>query len=374
MSPHKSRRPVLAVFEPPGYGGASTITYRLHRDFVERGYDSSLIILVEESHRDFYRLSLGESYANPDGLPGVFELTRHPRAPLTELLDRLDPDFLVGVGWIGALALKQAAPKRLCLLFSVGLAQAEPWLGGFADRQALSLTRQLEALAGLRLPTFGGEPRALQLCDYLLAPSPMVRDFYRRLFPGCAGKLDPEPLWVAPLCLSESQTHQELRRPFEERDVDVLFSASNWGRWEKGFDLMMDLLAQIPDCRAHVAGVVPPRQRAALGDRAVCHGLLSRREHYQLVGRSRCVAATSCFDAAPGLLFEAVQMGCNPVASRNCGNWQICPDGLVAASFDSEAFAGCIRRALPEPLAAPDRDFYRRDPVVELLEIGDALL
>ena len=32
-------------------------------------------------------------------------------------------------------------------------------------------------------------------------------------------------------------------------------------------------------------------------------------------------------DAAPGILFEGAVMGCNLVASKNCGNWEVChPD------------------------------------------------
>jgi len=50
-------------------------------------------------------------------------------------------------------------------------------------------------------------------------------------------------------------------------------------------------------------------------------------------------------DAAPGILFEASVMGCNVVASKNCGNWELCNDRLLVRDYTADAFAKAILRS-----------------------------
>jgi hypothetical protein len=63
-------------------------------------------------------------------------------------------------------------------------------------------------------------------------------------------------------------------------------------------------------------------------------------------------------DASPGVLFEASAMGCNVVASRNCGNWRLCHHELLAPRCEASDFVDRIRRSLTSP--HPDgRDRFR---------------
>ena len=74
--------------------------------------------------------------------------------------------------------------------------------------------------------------------------------------------------------------------------------------------------------------------------------LADRGALFELLGRARCVVCPSHIDAAPGVLFEASAMGCNVVASRNCGNWELCHSDLLADPVRLDRFAECSRRAL----------------------------
>ena len=38
-------------------------------------------------------------------------------------------------------------------------------------------------------------------------------------------------------------------------------------------------------------------------------------------------------------------MGCNIVASKNCGNWELCNEQLLVSDYTADAFADAIRRA-----------------------------
>jgi hypothetical protein len=42
-------------------------------------------------------------------------------------------------------------------------------------------------------------------------------------------------------------------------------------------------------------------------------------------------------------------MGCNVIASPNCGNWQLCNEQLLADRCSPEAFLSKIKLSLAEP-------------------------
>jgi hypothetical protein len=90
--------------------------------------------------------------------------------------------------------------------------------------------------------------------------------------------------------------------------------------------------------KVHIVGDVgqphPPAQH---------HGVIARRENlYELLGRSKTLVCPSLVDAAPGILFEASAMGCNVIASPNCGNWQLCNEQLLADRCSLDAFLSRI--------------------------------
>jgi len=115
----------------------------------------------------------------------------------------------------------------------------------------------------------------------------------------------------------------------------VLFMASDWGRVEKNYPLVSRLGRRLGDLRVHVVGDVPYALRWA-----VHHGFMTDRGAlFELMGRARCIACPSLIDAAPGILFEGAVMGCNLVASKNCGNWDVCHPDLVVEPFDEPVMA-----------------------------------
>jgi len=177
-------RLLIACYEPPGFGGASTIAYHLHSRLLEQGHDSHLLLFLDKPHLDFYRLLLGENYANPSGLRGVRVCQRWPLAAVKACLEEISPTACVGVGWLATYYVAQAYPHRPCILYATGLDQAAFWVPGIED-----LTN--ETYAGFRLPTYGPEPLAFDRCEYVVACSPMIRELILKLWPQWAGKLAP---------------------------------------------------------------------------------------------------------------------------------------------------------------------------------------
>jgi glycosyltransferase involved in cell wall biosynthesis len=107
---------------------------------------------------------------------------------------------------------------------------------------------------------------------------------------------------------------------------------------------------------------------------ATHHGFVADRTTlFALMGRARVVACPSLFDAAPGILFEASALGCNVVASRNCGNWQLCHPDLLAQRMDVGSFAGAITLALSRKYEDHARRYLDSRSIERLVEVLDVL-
>jgi glycosyltransferase involved in cell wall biosynthesis len=208
-----------------------------------------------------------------------------------------------------------------------------------------AFTRLVERGVTFTPPRGDRERVVVESSDLILPHSPHVRFAFEQFFPGHMGKVYANDLSIADLCYREAEAFSALARPFAQRDIDVLFVASDWERPEKNYPLVQKLAASCRNLRLHLVGAAPtdglPLHR---------HGVIAdRRALYALLGRSRALVCPSHFDAAPGVLFEASAMGCNVVASPNCGNWQLVPEPLLARS--PAAFDACIRRAAAAPYA-----------------------
>jgi hypothetical protein len=66
-------------------------------------------------------------------------------------------------------------------------------------------------------------------------------------------------------------------------------------------------------------------------------------------------------------------MGCNLVASRNCGNWEICHPDLLADPCTSETFVACLARARARKHADHLHRFLERRSYDELMKVLAAL-
>ena len=182
--------------------------------------------------------------------------------------------------------------------------------------------------------------------DLILTHSDLNRDLYRWFFPEARGKIHPEVISWVDWIRDEALEYLALARPFEERDVDVLFVANRWERPEKNWPLVRKILRRLGTLRTHVVGECGT---SLPGVRH--HGFVEDRERlFALLGRARVVVSASSLDAAPGILFEASVLGCNLVASRNCGNWRICNESLLVERYRAADFVRAIERAVERKL------------------------
>lgn len=359
--PRPQRRLLFACYEVPGWGGASTSRYRLFERLQADGHDVHWINLIDEADAFYFRQVFGEHAGNPAHLPNVESVTCRDRLfQRHEVLQRrvrsIDPDVVVGVGFIAAHLLRLAAPSRKLVFMTSGCRQVKSLLerGIVHDFQAW----RRGVARGVRFPSEKGnrEKRAVEEADLIIVHSPLVREAFEHLYPSRAAAIYDRIISVADFIYPEVERFARLRLPFNERDIDVAFVCTTWDEPRKNYDQVCRIVDRRPDLRTHVVGELPDTRCSA-----VHHGVIRDRESmYALLGRTRVLVHPSLWDPAPGVLFEASAMGCNVVASPNSGNVALCHPDLVARTGRTGEFVTCMERGIERPY--PDnRERFRGD-------------
>jgi glycosyltransferase involved in cell wall biosynthesis len=367
QAPWPKKRLMLCCFEVPGYGGASTAGYDLFRRMLADGFDSRFLNLIDARDRDFFAHAFGAEAGNPMGLPGVDNITVttlggvHPE--LQRLIDDVAPDLMMGIGSVATAMLRRNAPQRRLVFYTSGCSQAEAMiLDGFAA-DAMGLRRVFERSKAAPRLVSRNEREAFRGADLVIANSTMTQEFLASIFPGETGRIYRHVVWSAEWTYASALRYRSSARPFEQREIDILFVASSWDRAVKNYPMVQKLAARFPHAAIHIAGDV-----SAPMPRIVHHGLLPNRALIELMGNARTVVCPSLIDSAPGILYEAAAMGCNLVASRNCGNWSLCHPDLLAARCSVDAFAECIARALTRSYPDNIASFLNPGSYADLIE------
>ena len=283
---------------------------------------------------------------NPRGLDGVFNCQLagnnyryHER--LHAIIREIDPDVMVGVGWIAAYILKLADPARKLIYMTTGCEWIKMYAGLKRTNDFLSFSQNSlshpERITGRHTL----ERRTIELADFVLTHSDMNLQLHRTLYASSAGKMYDNVVWFSDWIYQDALQYQHLARPFEARDIDALFIANDWSRPEKNYWLAKKIIARLPDLNVHVVGEVRERLPGI-----TFHDFISERSVvFELMANTKAVVSPSSFDTAPGILFEASAMGCNVVTSKNCGNWQLCHPDLLVDAVGVQAFVNCVRLA-----------------------------
>jgi glycosyltransferase involved in cell wall biosynthesis len=331
------KKTLLGCYEVPGYGGASTAGYILFELMRKDGLDVHYLNIIHEEDVDFFRYMFGENFGNPKLLHNVYNcvlkrplFTVHPE--LDSFISDLSPDSLLGIGYITAYLLKQACPQKRLIFLTTGCEQAKKCIGRKGD--AFSLNEYIRGAKGPPVGFHEREKETVALSDLVITHSDMVLFLYNYFFPYQQGKIYSDVIWFAEWIYKEALDYHELQKPFQERNIDVIFVASSWSRPEKNYNLVKKIASKYKDLNIHIAGETEKEDSYA-----EYHGLVTRREElFALLGDSKTIVCPSLFDAAPGVLFEASAMGCNIIASKNCGNWQICNEALLVDPFNLNGF------------------------------------
>lgn len=366
---------LLGCYEIPGWGGASTSSYNLFRRMQRDGLDVHYLNIVDEQDADFFFYAYGDDYGNPKRLDNVHNcvlderlFAAHPH--LASLVSQLSPDLLLGSGFIAALLMKQAAPERRLVFLTAGCNQVKQYLISRKRWGTFTLSEFRQHVKPGYTFFHVREKEAVEICDFIITHSYMIKDLIQWLFPHCSGKVYSNVVWKAECIVQGALDFAELSRPFVERDIDVIFVASSWLRPEKNYALVRKIVSRNRGLNMHIVGEVDSRLRGAKE-----HGLVTkRRQLFTLLGRAKTLVCPSLYDPAPGILWEASAMGCNVIASKNCGNWMLCNDRLLVHPFELSSFVDRISLSLAGKLEDNMGYFWQTNSYQDLIDTISVLL
>ena len=343
-----SKRILLGCYEIPGYGGASTASYKLFEMMQEDGYCVHFLNLIDEEEAVYYRYIFGESFGNPKRLNNVYNcvlngslFNSHPE--LSGLINNVSPDIIVGIGYIAALIMKQAVPEKPSILITSGCQQAKVHIAQKRVKDIISLIEIIKHTRSMPVLLPGREVDANRISDLVITHSDMTKSLYQYFLPHSQiVKMYSDVIWFAEWIYKDALYYSDLTKPFLERDIDVLFVASTWNRPEKNYKLVKKIVSRCKSLNVHIVGETEIKFANVKH-----HGLITRRKDvFELLGRTKTIVCPSLFDTAPGILYEASAMDCNIIASKNCGNWQICNKGLLVDPFNLHSFLEKISHSL----------------------------
>jgi glycosyltransferase involved in cell wall biosynthesis len=364
------KRIILGCYEVPGYGGASTASYKLFEIMQDDGFDVFYLNLIGEHDADYFRYVFGENLGNPKGLPNVYNCSVNgpdytPHQELVDLVNDISPDILVGIGWIAALLMKRAAPEKRSIFITSGCQRVKDNIPIGKVKDFISLNESIQR-SNNKSALFHSffEKEAAKISNLIVTHSNMIRFLYQHLFPSYFEKVYTDVIWFAEWIHKDALNYSRLQKPFYERDIDILFIASSWSRPEKNYKLVKEIVSRCNGLNIHIVG----EEEEKLNN-AEHHGLVAKREElFGLFGTVKTVVCPSLFDAAPGVLFEASAMGCNIIASKNCGNWQICNENLLVDPFTLDNFLERIHLSLQKKYPDNMEYFIQTDSYKNLMD------
>lgn len=367
-----SRRILIGCYEIPGYGGANTASYQLFHIMQQEGFEVHYVNLIDEQDQSFFEFTFGPNYGNPLTLANVRNCPLHgvlygPHPELTTLMEEIAPDIVVGVDFIAALLMKRALPRIPMILMTAGCQQVKDAVNG---RIVMDLMAQEQHISTAKdMPRRGcrEETEAADIADLIITHSDITLSLFQYFYPYLSGKIYPQPIWFGEWIYREALTYHAFVQPFAGRDIDVLLLSSSWSRPEKNYPWVKKLISELSGASVHVIGEIDEREKVAP---AHYHGLITERDLlFKLMGRAKTIVSPSRYDSAPGILFEAAAMGCNIVASKNCGNWMICHEELLVQPFHPSGFANAIRLSLSKKLPDNMKYFLDRQSYRKFCEI-----
>ncbi|MFC2054354.1 hypothetical protein ACFLV7_08690 [Chloroflexota bacterium] len=364
-------RLLISCYEPKGYGGAATIAYEMCRAFQQMGVEAGYLNIISDFDADYFRFKYGANFANPEKLGNVFtsfvdsEQYSTPQLAVISGVAKFKPDVILACGYIAALALKISVPEIPLVYLTTGCKQAQIYLQKDEDLDAISLYSDLLNLDWPPKIYDHDEKQASELADLIITHSDQTKQFYHAFFSQVEGKIHNRVFWLAHGIIRHVRKYQASSKPFFNRNIDLLFVSSDWCRTEKNYPFVAAIAAGLPDANIHIVGEIP-YAITGVSNHATIPDF---KTLYELMGNSKTIVSPSRLDPAPGILFEGAVMGCNIVASRNCGNWRLCNPNLVVEDFTPQHFIEKIKTSLTDKLPDGLAEIEAATDIAELLEL-----
>jgi hypothetical protein len=363
---------LLSCHEAPYYGGAATFQYLLFELLQKSGYDAHYLTLASKTEVKKYKSNLGINWWNPAKLDNVHlyisqNFNKREHSELIEIVREVNPNLIIGKNDIAPRIFKNIMPEReVWFLSSSSKQMLKAYTGGYVKSLSDGM-RQLREWNG-KIPLISlKEKQAVRLSDRIICDSEATKLCFEHFYPQYIGKIFDFIFWSAPLFKNKFINEIKQRKDFFSRSIDLLFIASNWKRVEKQYEMVKEIIKQFKHLNIHILGLCKDRVNGAR-----YHGLTGYSEVLKLMSDSKTLVAPSLYDSSPNILFEASLLGCNVVASTNCGNWRLCNPDLLVEPYSLGNFVEKTRLSLERKFNDNMNYFLKDDSINRFVSlIGD---
>jgi glycosyltransferase involved in cell wall biosynthesis len=204
----------------------------------------------------------------------------------------------------------------------------------------------------------------MNIVDKVICHTKSTKFWFNYFYPEHKHKILEKILWSAPLVHKKLHKQKSDLKEFENRLIDILFVANKWSRAEKNYEMVKQIIKRCKVVNIHVVGECEGEIEGA-----VYHQFLTNEQVIGLMKNAKTVVSTSVYDPAPNVLFEASIMGCNVIASQNCGNWELCHPELIVEPYCLENYIKKIHLSLTKRFENNLGYFLQDDPVNLITEL-----
>ena len=362
------KRILFACNQVPYYGGANTTFYLLFKALQSRDWDVHYLNLIDFQRMGFYKDVFNSDFGNPSNLLNVHNvLIKDDKVSneLKKILDDINPDLILAKNFTAPNLLKNVNRDVNMWFFP---SQSDQIRNSIYNR---ILSSEEEALHIINegkhdIPiTWIPEQEVVKHSDYILCNSKSTQSWFRYFYPEMKYKISEEILWTANLIYRELVDHFSHAQRFEDRSIDVLFIANRWDRMEKNFNMASDIMNRLNyKTNIHIVG-----QCDINSNGIYVHQFLHYKKVLELMKNTKTVVSTSIYDPAPNVLYEASVLGCNVVASKNCGNWELCNQTLLVEDYNIESYIDKIKISLEKRYDNNINLFLKTDIVDQVSQI-----
>jgi glycosyltransferase involved in cell wall biosynthesis len=362
---------LLSCHEAPYYGGAATLQYLLFELLQKSGFYAHYLTLASKTEVEIYESNLGINWWNPAKLDNVHlyisqNFNRREYSELVEIVREVNPNLIIGKNDIAPRILKNIMPEsEVWFLSSCSKQMKKAYTGGYVKSLSDGMSKLREWNGKIPLTSLK-EKQAVRLCDRIIYDSEATKLCFEHFYPQHIGKMFDFIFWSAPLFKSKFRYEIKQRKDFSSRSIDLLFIASNWKRVEKQYDMVKEITKQFKHLNIHILGLCRDRVSGVR-----YHGLIGYSEVLKLMQDSKALVSTSLYDSSPNILFEASLLGCNIVASKNCGNWRLCHPDLLVEPHNLGNFVEKSRRSLERKFDDNMNYFLNNDPLDQFISLID---